>query len=389
MLSDQDLAFARLARNLISPSQVDECLRELHVSDSCLKALLVGKGYLAAEDIAQLEQLALADKGPTVRRTVALNTEEPEALAGQWVAGYKLLRVLGSGGKGVVYGARDEQRTVRAVKILRPEAAANTDSILRFTRESQAMHRLRHRNIVEVYETGFDRGLHYITMEYVPGASLWQVLKTHGRMSVKATLKLAYEILRALRHAHSRGIVHRDIKPQNVLIQPGTKVKLTDFGVASIPDAERYFRRDVAVGTAVFMPPEQSRGEAVDGRADLYSLGVLLFHCLTGAWPFVASTRRALVRQHQTVQAPCPKSFREDLRDDVAALVLRCLQKDPADRFASADAMLDAVRQAWKGPRKRAARSQRSARKRPVAPRRASGKLRRPTRRRRLLRRRR
>lgn len=363
MLSSKDLAFARLARDLISPSKVDECLREIHESDSCLKSLLIDKGYLAREDVAALEELALSDRPTRVRKRVNLNGENLDSILGQRVAGYKLLKVLGSGGKGVVFAGRNSEGQVRAVKILKPEAAGKGESTLRFNRESTAMNKLTHPNIVKVFGTGVDRGLHYILMEYVPGASLWEVLKAHGQLSVKASLKVAFEMCRALRHAHEQGIVHRDVKPQNIMVLPDNRVKLTDFGVAHCPDAEKLFRKDVAVGTAHFMAPEQSRGQTVDGRADLYALGVVLFHCLTGKWPFQGKTRRELISKHRNEPAPCPRSLRPELPREVSELVLRCLEKDPAWRFTGAKAVMRAIRVIWAGLKRKRSRRPRASRK--------------------------
>ncbi len=348
-LSQADLKFAQLARKTVGASKVDECMRAMHDSDvSNLKEQLLDKGYLdqaTADDLdAALAEAPLP--APNSERLPPLKVDNLCSIIGETLGGIYLHRVLGKGGSGVVFAGRNADGEVRAIKVLHPRAARNLITCRRFGRESNALARLLHKNIVRVYASGVDRGLHYTTLEYCPGASLSTVVQTHGPLGLIAAIKVALEVTRGLKIAHSKDIIHRDIKPQNILICSDGQVKLADFGLAQIHGTQHLFTKKTVVGTAHYMSPEQSRAETVDDRADIYSMGVVLFYMLTGRWPFESKKKVDLVRQHRDELAPSPRIYRADLPDYVEELVARCLAKDPDERFDGADALIEALKEA-------------------------------------------
>ncbi len=346
-LSPRDIKLAQLARKKISPSKVDECLREMYDSDVTLQEQLLDKGYLDSDTAAELAAAIAEAPVPTESSTnlTPITTENLCGIVGENVGGVLLHRVLGKGGCGVVFVGRNAEGELRAVKIMHPRAARNKQTSRRFTRESNALARLTHKNIVQVYASGKDRGLYYTTLEYCAGASLFTVVQTHGPLTVIGALKVALEIARGLSAAHAQGIIHRDVKPQNVLICSDGQVKLADFGLAQIRGTRHLFRQGTVVGTAHYMSPEQSRAQSVDGRTDVYSLGVVLFYMLTGRWPFEAKRKADLVRQHQNAAPPSPRKFRADLPPFLDELILRCMEKNPEDRYPDMDALIDALKE--------------------------------------------
>lgn len=259
---------------------------------------------------------------------------------GTTVAGhYTITATLGTGGTSGVYRARDTllNRTV-AIKIIGDESP--TTAPRNFMTEARAAAVLSHPNIVNVYdvlEMGDER---YIIMEYVCGITLREYLDHHGHLSVKETVSCAHQVLRALHAAHSRGIVHRDIKPGNILLTPDGRVKVTDFGIARLPDRDSFLMPDRTVGTVHYVSPEQAGGGAVDERSDLYSLGILMYEMLTGRRPFEAE-RPADVAMMQISTRPDPPSQRNPhIPPALEKIVLCALEKDPAARFDSAAEML-------------------------------------------------
>ena len=264
----------------------------------------------------------------------------PNHQPGTTVAGhYTITATLGRGGTSGVYRARDTllNRTV-AIKILDGESP--TTASRNFMTEARAAAVLSHPNIVNVYdvlETGNEK---YIIMEYVCGITLREYLDYHGRLSVKESVNCAHQVLRALHAAHSRGIVHRDIKPGNILLTTDGRVKVTDFGIARLPDRDSFLMPDRTVGTVHYISPEQASGGAVDERSDLYSLGILMYEMLTGERPFVAE-RPADVAMMQISTRPEPLSRRDPhIPAALEKIVLCALEKDPSARFDSAAEML-------------------------------------------------
>jgi serine/threonine-protein kinase len=277
------------------------------------------------------------NQGRTSPEFVALEA----ALRGRYV----LERELGRGGMGVVFLARDValDRPV-AIKLLPPGLAGTPERRQRFLQEARTAARLAHPHIVPIHAVEECDGLVFFVMGYIAGTTLAERVRTEGPLDPATATRLVQEVAWALAHAHQHGVVHRDIKPENILLERGTgRALVTDFGIARQGAGTPPTGSGRVLGTARFMSPEQGAGETVDGRSDLYSLGVTAFYALTGRFPFDAADHHALLVQHQTLPAPPVASLRGGLPPALAAAIDRCLAKAPADRFTTAGDLADAV----------------------------------------------
>ncbi len=264
------------------------------------------------------------------------------ALGGQ----YRILRLIGRGGMGVVYLGRDEalERLV-AIKVLSSERGPDAESRERFRREARTAARLTHPNIVPLYGFGEAEGMPYLVMGYVRGESLAARLRREGRLAVDEARRVLAELAEALDHAHRQGVVHRDVKPDNVVIDDESgRALLTDFGIAKAQGGGGTLTEAGAViGTPEYMSPEQAGGGEADARADLYSLGALAFAMLAGRPPFDGAGARELILQQLSREPPHLAKLRPDVPDDLAAAIMRCLAKDPAARWPDARSLREAV----------------------------------------------
>ncbi|MDQ4005640.1 MAG: protein kinase, partial [Actinomycetota bacterium] len=257
---------------------------------------------------------------------------------------YEVGEVLGRGGMATVHRGTDTTlgRPV-AIKLLADRYAGDQSFVERFRREAQASARLNHPNIVSVYDTGDEDGFHYIVMELVEGETLAEMLRREGRLSTEGSARIAGDVARALEAAHGEGIVHRDVKPGNVMLTSGGTVKVMDFGIARAAEEDTLTQTGVVLGTAAYLSPEQSRGDAADARSDIYSLGCVLHEMLTGEPPFGGETPVAIAYRHVN-ERPVPPSSREaHVPSEMDAVVMRALEKDPARRFPDARAFADAL----------------------------------------------
>jgi eukaryotic-like serine/threonine-protein kinase len=252
---------------------------------------------------------------------------------------YLIERPLARGGMADVFLARDTQldRQV-AIKVLFPEFARDPSFVERFRREAQNAAMLNHANIVSVYDYGQQEGTYFIVMEYVEGQSLREILRSQGRLAPMEAARIAAEIAAALDFAHRHGVVHRDIKPGNVLLTPQGQVRVADFGIAANPtDAESGLTATGAVvGTATYFSPEQAQGYQVDGRTDVYALGVVLYEMLTGRPPFTAESPVAVAMKHVREEPVPPTRLVPDIPPDLERIVLTALAKDVTVRYQSA-----------------------------------------------------
>jgi serine/threonine-protein kinase len=264
---------------------------------------------------------------------------------------YRVEDELGRGGMAKVFKGTDEVlgRPV-AIKVLAPQLADDESFVARFRREAQAAARLNHSNLVGVYDTGEDDGIKYIVMEYVEGKTLAAYLAGGGRIMPDRAMEIAEGVCSALAVAHAAGIVHRDIKPGNIMVTPRGEVKVTDFGIARVSTTGDTVAQTVAVlGTASYLSPEQAQGQAVDGRSDIYSLGCVLYEMLAGRPPF-AGDSPVTVASKQVLETPQPPSkLNPDVSTELDAVILKTLAKNPANRYQTADELRADLERARRG----------------------------------------
>jgi len=323
-------------------------------------------GELATAFDKMVEELREKDRLVEYLRTGAGAGEHHEArpagrgdglisVGARFAGRYDILDMLGSGGMGVVYRAFDREvgETV-AIKVLRPELGALDSTLLeRFKQELRLARRITHRNVVRTYDLGEADGVYFITMEYVRGTTVGTLIRDAGHLDVPATLTIGKQVCRALEVAHEEGIVHRDIKPQNLLVDPVGFLKVMDFGIARLAEGavERQPGRagqaltgvGVVVGTPQYMAPEQLLGEGVDHRTDIYSTGAVLYECLTGRPVFDAPNLMALMARHVDEEPPNPATLNPRVPEVLSRVVLRALARRAEDRWQSALDLLRAL----------------------------------------------
>ncbi len=252
---------------------------------------------------------------------------------------YQVTHLIARGGMALVYRAQDLllNRPV-ALKILYPELSADPLFVERFRREAQAAANLSHPNIVPVFDWGEDDGTYFIVMELVDGTSLAETLRGSRRLTPTNSALIVAQVASALGYAHRNGVVHRDVKPGNILLTSDGQVKVTDFGIAQAVSSEDHLAEEGSVmGTATYFSPEQAEGVAVDGRSDVYSLGVVLYEMLAGRPPYVGDSPVEVSSQHVHGTIPVPTEFNNKIPRDLEAIVMESLAKSPARRYQSAD----------------------------------------------------
>jgi serine/threonine-protein kinase len=272
-------------------------------------------------------------------------------MVGKVLAGrYEVLDRIGQGGMALVYRARDlALNRFVAIKMLKSQWAQDEDVVNRFSMEARAAASLDGRHIVQVYDVGMDEGSHYIVMELVNGPNLKDYIATHGPLDVGLALDVADQVAEALGEAHERQIIHRDIKPQNILVAEDGTAKVTDFGIARAMTSSTLVNTGSLLGTAQYLSPEQARGKAVGPATDLYGLGVVLFEMLTGSPPYQGDSPLAVALQHMQEPPPDLRSLRPDVPESVARLTARLLAKDADDRFSSAAAFRERLHEVQAG----------------------------------------
>ena len=252
---------------------------------------------------------------------------------------YKIIRKLGSGGMANVYLAEDQELGRRvAIKILNERHANDDQFVDRFRREAKHAAGLSHPNIVAIYDRGEAEGTYYIAMEYLDGRSLKELIVARGPAPVHVAIDYARKILDALRFSHRNGIVHRDIKPHNVIVDAEGRVKVTDFGIARAGTSQMTEVGSI-IGTAQYLSPEQAKGAPVDQTSDLYSVGIVLYELLTGKVPFTGDSPVEIAMKHISAIPEPPSSLRPDIPEDLDLIVLRALGKTPEERYPSAEEM--------------------------------------------------
>lgn len=265
---------------------------------------------------------------------------------------YKIKRLVGIGGMAMVFEADDTfRKTVVAVKILKEEFASDEVSVQRFINESKAVLMLSHTNIVKIFDVSVKGEHKYIVMEYIDGITLKTYMERKGALSVKETISYTTQILRALEHAHLGGIIHRDIKPQNIMLLPSGQIKVTDFGIAKLPDAKTLTATDKAIGTVYYISPEQAAGEkGIDRRTDLYSVGVMMYEMLTGKLPFDGENPVSIALKQINEEPKLPTEIVPTIPKGLEQIIMFAMEKDKDKRFQTATQMIDLLQKVKENP---------------------------------------
>ncbi|MEE1026521.1 MAG: protein kinase, partial [Acutalibacteraceae bacterium] len=264
---------------------------------------------------------------------------------------YEIREIIGVGGMAVVYKAYDsiEDRIV-AIKILKEEFASNEEFQRRFKNESKAIAVLSHPNIVKVYDVSFGDLIQYIVMEYIEGITLKEYIENNGTLTWSDTVNFTIQILRGLQHAHDKGIVHRDVKPQNIIVLADKTIKVTDFGIARFARKESQTITDKAIGSVHYISPEQAKGEPTDEKADIYSLGVIMYEMLTGTLPFEAESAVSVAIMQLQTEPKLPTHINPLIPMGLEQITMKAMQKDTKNRYKSAAEMLRDLEQFKRDP---------------------------------------
>ena len=265
-----------------------------------------------------------------------------ELATGSTFAGrYQIIEELGHGGMGKVYKVIDTKIQEKiALKLIKPEVASDEETIERFSNELKLAQKVRHENVCGMFDLGEWEGAHFITMEYVSGEDLKSFIRRSRHLTVETALAIALEICEGLAAAHKLGVIHRDLKPGNIMIDRDGSARIMDFGIARSLKGKGITGAGMMIGTPEYMSPEQAEGKEVDQRSDIYSLGVMLFEMLTGRVPFEGETPLGVAIKHKTEMPPDPKKLNPQVPDGLSQLVLRCMEKDRAKRYQTADEVL-------------------------------------------------
>ena len=254
---------------------------------------------------------------------------------------YRIERVIGIGGMAVVFKATDIlMRRMVAVKILKDEISGDDQSVKRFINESKAVAMLSHQNIVNIYDVSVRENIKYIVMEYVEGITLKNYIQHREVLNLREIISYTSQILRALEHAHKKGIVHRDIKPQNIMLLKNGIIKVTDFGIAKLPNTETVTMTEKAIGTVYYISPEQASGKEIDARSDVYSLGIMMYEMATGTLPFTGESPVSVALMQVNENPTPPREINPYIPVGLEQIIMHAMEKDPEARYQSAEEML-------------------------------------------------
>jgi serine/threonine-protein kinase len=326
-------------------------LADLREKDQMISFLREGMTLLkkGAGATGQAKDLSVSTTATTATLSAGAVTAPARVEKGSVFGGrYEILDTVGKGGMGVVYRARDTQLDeVVALKVLRNELLLEDRTLLdRFKLEIKLARRITHRNVLRTHDFGEAEGTPYISMEYLEGVTLKELLRRRGALPAGIGLSIAKQMCHGLEAAHQQGVVHRDIKPHNMLILPETgELKIMDFGIARVSEVKGeggggLTSAGTVMGTPDYMPPEQAMGQPADFRSDIYSLGVVLFETFTGSLPFRGETIMDIVQGHIQTPPPRPRNLNPHLREDIEGVILRCLEKAPARRYGKVSELL-------------------------------------------------
>ena len=266
-------------------------------------------------------------------------------------ARYEIQELIGVGGMAVVYRAYDiiEDKIV-AIKILKDEFLGNKEFIRRFKNESKAIAVLSHPNIVKVYDVSFGTKIQYIVMEYIDGTTLKEYMSRQKIIKWEDALYFVKQILSALNHAHNKGVIHRDIKPQNIMLLKDGTIKVTDFGIARFSSNETQTMTDRAIGSVHYISPEQARGSIIDEKADIYSVGIMLYEMITGKLPFEADNAVSVAIMQMQVTPKLPREINPDIPKGLEQIIMHSMEKEPSRRYESAEEMMNDIQKLQEDP---------------------------------------
>jgi len=269
--------------------------------------------------------------------TETMETPKEELSTGSTFAGrYQIIEELGRGGMGRVYKAHDTKIKEKiALKLIKPEIAKDKKTIERFSNELRLARKIRHKNVCGMFDLGEEKGTHYITMEFVPGEDLRSLIRRIGQLPIGKSISIATQICEGLAEAHRLGVVHRDLKSNNIMIDKEGNARIMDFGIARSLEAKGITGAGVMIGTPEYMSPEQVEGKEVDQRSDIYSLGIILYEMVTGRVPFEGDTPFTIGMKHKGEMPQNPKELNTQISGDLSALILKCLEKDKEKRYQS------------------------------------------------------
>jgi serine/threonine-protein kinase len=317
-------AFEALVGELREKRQLEELLAEMRRKPADATRGIAATSATAAATVTA-EGVRAAALGPRV--------------GGTFAGRYDVLSVLGRGGMGSVYQVLDRELDEEvALKVLTPESfAEGTQAVQTLKQEIRLARKITHPNVVRTHDLGEAEGIRFLTMEYVAGMTLRELLDRRGTVALAPGLQISKQLCRGLSAVHEAGIIHRDIKPQNIMVLPNGVVKLMDFGIARTAEGGEHPSSDgQTVGTPYYMSPEQAMGRELDARSDLYTVGVVLFELFTGQRPFPGKEAAEVMHKHVSAEPPRPTSIRPDLPELLEKVVLACLAKRPERRPASA-----------------------------------------------------
>ena len=283
---------------------------------------------------------------PPARGTVGVSRDEPQ-VGTLFASRYKIQSVLGKGGMGTVYKAHDrELDELVAIKTLRHRALWADPLLLdRFKQEIRLARRITHANVLRTHDLGEWNGLKFLSMEFVEGQTLEQVLESEGILPTPVALRIAKQVCAGLAAAHEVGVIHGDIKSQNIIVEPAGGLKIMDFGSARLTDERGMTVNGTVIGTLGYMSPEQARGLPLNFRSDIYSTGIVLYEIFTGSLPFEGDSPLAVVLKHVNNAPPLPRSKNPRIDARVAAIITKCIEKDAASRFQSVGELYEALAQ--------------------------------------------
>jgi serine/threonine-protein kinase len=261
---------------------------------------------------------------------------------------FQILKELGRGGMGIVFQAYDKELKEQvAIKILSPLLSSNTEALERLKREVSAARRITHPNVIRIHDLSESEGLHFVSMEYFSGTTLKELLKRQGAMSFVRGSQLAFQICDGLEGAHRQGVIHRDLKSQNMIVNDAGDLKIIDFGLASCAHQEGMTATGLILGTPEYMAPEQVEGKRADERADIYSFGIILYEIFTGRVPFSGDSAIAVGFQQMREEPVRPSAINSKISEKLERVILKALQKDPEDRYASVSELRFELQQAF------------------------------------------